>query len=41
MSTKEMNLTQKEARTLCWKGRDDYFQCLENNKENASQCLHI
>ena len=36
--TQRKGLSQKDARDKCWKGRDEYFQCMEANNEDQSKC---
>lgn len=36
-----MSAPTKEERETCWKNRDQYHKCLENNNEDQSKCLHL
>lgn len=32
------DLASKEGREKCWKSRDEYWKCLENNNEEKNSC---
>lgn len=34
-----MSVIDKKYREQCWLARDDYWKCLETNKEEKEQCM--